>query len=46
MAAVGDVDALSLVSRVSPTVGKFDDIRPKAAQACLDRNMRLVEGVK
>ena len=35
-----------LASRVSPTVGKFEEMRPKATQACFDRNMRLVEGVK
>ena len=37
---------LSLVSRVSPTVGKFGEISPNATHACFDKNMRLVDGVK
>ena len=46
VAAGGEVGGLSLVSSVSPMVGKFDDMRPRALQACWDKNILLVEGVK
>ena len=47
MCAAGEeVDSRSLVSKASPMVGKFADMRPRAVQACLDRNIRFVEGVK
>ena len=37
---------LLLITRVSPIVGNLSDISPSEEQACLDRNNRLVAGVK
>ena len=40
------VIGVSVLLDVSPIVGKFLDMIPRAAQACLDRNVLLVESLK